>query len=136
MNILTTQSILDCTTEKQEEQHQNEIKQILDKIYQLPNYNTALQYHFVDEAHRNKDEIIKGCLLHEFMEEIDDIDAKNGIDLAYQSNGILTLIAYGQNYQMNNKWYLIETHVDILPMNKYREFLNIIPDIAPQQNLN
>lgn len=136
MNLLTTQSILDCNSEEQEEQHQTEISEILDKIYQLPNYKTALRYHFVDEAHKDKEEFIKGCLLHEFIDEIDDIDAKNGIDLTYQNNGILTLIAYGQNYQINSKWYMTETHIDILPMDEHKEFLNIIPDIAPQQNLN
>lgn len=136
MILLTSQSILDCTSEEQEEQHQNEIMEILDKIYCLPNYHTALQYRYIDKLHEDKEETIKGCLLHEFMEELDDIDAKNGIDFAYQKNGVLTLVAYGQNYQINNKWYMRETHIDILPMNEYREFLNIIPDIAPQQELN
>lgn len=44
--------------------------------------------------------------------------------------------AYGQHYQINNEWHLVETHIDILPYDEQRNFLNIIPEIDAVHTIN
>ena len=139
LKLLNSKSILDCLSEHEEEEHRIECEQIIDQIYKLSNYKTALRFRFIDLAHKNKKEQIIGCRLHEFMENIDGIDCKNGYDFAYQENGIFTVIVFGQNYLFENKHYIIETHIDILPYNKNKEFVNILPDIlmkSDEKDLN
>lgn len=133
MKLLNSKSILECLSEHEEE-HKNECDQIIEQIYTLPNYKTALRFRFVDIAHQNKNEQLVGCKLHEFMENIDGIDCKNGYDFVYQEDGTFTVVIFGQNYLLNNKNYIIETHVDVLPYNKKKEFVNILPDITVNFN--
>lgn len=136
MKLLTSKSILECSTEQEENIHQEEINEIIHRINELPNYETALRYRKTSLSKYNETINIKRCFLYDIFDEIDDVDMKNGYDLAFEENGIFTLIVYGQHYQFNNEWYLVETHIDVLPYDEQRKFINIIPDIALMQILN
>ena len=75
LKLLNSKSILDCLSEHEEKEHRIECEQIIDQIYKLSNYKTALRFRFIDLAHKNKKEQIIGCRLHEFMENIDGISS-------------------------------------------------------------
>lgn len=125
MKLLNSKSILDCN-EQEQIIHQQEINDILCEIYSLKNYDCAIIFKHIDEAHKNKKDIIKPCELHDFMEMIEYIDFKNGIDFAVEDNGVFIVVVYGQGYEYNDKYYLIETHIHVLPYDEDRNFLRIM----------
>lgn len=130
MYLLNSKSILDCLTEKEEENHRSEIEDLMEKISMIPNYKLILRYHFVDEAHQRNVDMFLHSNLHEFLESIDGIDCKNGYDFAVKDNDTLTVIVYGQNYLLNSMFYTVETHVDVLPFNEKGEFVNIFSSLG------
>lgn len=124
MKLLNTKSILDCE-EEELELHDLEVNKVLDHIYSLENYDCAVIFKYVDEAHKDKEDVIKSCELHDFMEMIEYADFKNGFDFAVDDNGVFVVVAYGQGYELNGNYHLIETHIHVMPYDENREFLNI-----------
>lgn len=122
MKNINTKSILECN-EHEEELHNHEIKKYCDTIYEISNYETAILIQRVDIE--VQEEIIKSCKLHDFMDMVEYVDNKNGIDLYYDDKEILTIMAYGQGYEMNGKHYMVKTKIKVLPYNDSREFLNL-----------
>ena len=119
---ISSKSILDCN-EDEEELHNQEIEDYCNKIYGISNYDTAVLIQRVDiEA---QEEIIKSCKLHDFMNMIEFVDYKNGIDLYYDEKEILTIMAYGQGYKINGIYSLTKTRIIILPYNERKKFLNL-----------
>lgn len=125
MKLLNTKSILDCN-ENEELIHNQEIEDILEDIYGLENYDCAVIFKHVDQAHNHKEDIIKPCQLYDFMEMIEYVDFKNGIDFAVEDNGVFVVVAYGQGYELDGKYHLIETHIHVMPYDQDRNFLRII----------
>ena len=114
---------MDCN--EQEEIHNKEIKIIIDIIQTFPNYDCAVIFKYKDKAHEHlEDKIIQGNL-HDFLNNIEYIDFKNGIDLKIGDNNLLTIVAYGQNYLINNEFSYAITEIIIMPYNEVREFLDI-----------
>lgn len=125
MRLLNSKSILDCN-EQETLIHEQEIDKILNEIYQLDNYDCAIIFKHIDEAHKNQEDIIKPCQLHDFMDMIEYVDFKNGIDFAVEDNGVFVVVVYGQGYEMMNVYHLLETHIHVLPYDDNRNFLRII----------
>lgn len=125
MRLLNSKSILDCN-EQEMLVHEQEIEDILNEIYQLDNYGCAIIFRHMDEAHKKQEDVIKACQLYDFMEMIEYVDFKNGIDFAVEDNGVFVVIVYGQGYEMNSNYYLIETHIHVMPYDENRIFLRII----------
>ena len=128
MRLLNSKSILDCD-EQEELVHQLEIENVINEIYQLENYDCAIIFKHMDEAHKNKKDVIKSSQLYDFMEMIEYVDFKNGFDFAVEDNGVLVIVVYGQGYEMNGVYHLIETHIHVLPYDENRNFLNITMNI-------
>lgn len=125
MKLLNTKSVLDCDEQK-ELIHNQEIEKILNEVYQLENYDCAIIFKHIDEAHKKKEDVIKPCQLYDFMEMVEYVDFKNGIDFAVEDNGVFVVIAYGQGYELNGNYQLIETHIHVMPYDQERNFLRII----------
>lgn len=122
--LLTSKSILDCN-EQEEEIHNKEIENIVDIIQIFPNYDCAIIFKYKDKIHEHLEKKIIQGNLHDFLNNIEYVDIKNGIDLKIGDNNLLTIIAYGQNYSINSKFNCIITEIVIMPYNNDREFLDI-----------
>lgn len=124
MLLLNTKSVMECD-EKEEIIHNEEIMYYVNCIDELPNYNCAVIIKYIDPAHKNKKEQIMECELHDFMNMIEYCDIKNGADLYIDSNGLFSIVTYGQFYKMKDEWFNIQTKIDILPFDENKEFLSI-----------
>ena len=125
MKLLNSKSILDCN-DYEIEIHEKEIEEILNEIYELKNYECAIIFKHIDVAHKKQKDVIKSCKLYDFMEMIVYVDFKNGIDFAIEDNGVFVIVVYGQGYDRNGIYHLIETHIHVMPFDENRNFLSII----------
>ena len=115
MKLLNSKSILDCT-ELEIEIHEQENKDVIKKICSMKNCTCLVTFRCVDEAHKNQVDYQRLCELYDFMEMIEFTDYKNGIDFAADENNVFTIIVYGQGYELNGIYYLVETHISIFPL--------------------
>ncbi len=125
MQLLNSKSILDCD-EKEMLIHEREIEEILNVIYQLEDYDCVIIFKHMDEAHKNKEDVIKSCQLYDFLEMVEYVDFKNGIDFAVEDNGVFVIIAYGQGYEINGIYHFIGTHIHVMPYGEDKKILRII----------
>lgn len=123
MRRLNTKSILGCN-ELEEDNHNQEIQKILQKLQDYPDYDCAAIIKYFDEANKDKEPIIKSCNLHNCDEMIEYIDSKNGIDIAIVED-FLTFIVYGQDYSLNDKYHLIQAGIQIRPYDMNKQFIKI-----------
>lgn len=121
MYLLNSKSIIDCNAQEVQE-HNQEIKDISEKLQNYQDYDCAAIIKYFDEANKDKEPIIKSCNLHNCDEMIEYVDSKNGVDMAIVED-FLTYIVYGQGYSVNDKYYLIQTGIQIRPYDKKRNFI-------------
>lgn len=121
MYLLNSKSIIDCNAQEVQE-HNQEIKDISEKLQNYQDYDCAAIIKYFDEANKDKEPIIKSCNLHNCDEMIEYVDSKNGVDIAIVED-FLTYIVYGQGYSVNDKYYLIQTGIQIRPHDKKRNFI-------------
>lgn len=121
MYLLNSKSIIDCNAQEVQE-HNQEIKDISEKLQNYQDYDCAAIIKYFDEANKDKEPIIKSCNLHNCDEMIEYVDSKNGVDIAIVED-FLTCIVYGQGYSVNDKYYLIQTGIQIRPYDKKRNFI-------------
>lgn len=121
MYLLNSKSIIDCNAQEVQE-HNQEIKDISKKLQNYQDYDCAAIIKYFDEANKDKEPIIKSCNLHNCDEMIEYVDSKNGVDIAIVED-FLTYIVYGQGYSVNDKYYLIQTGIQIRPYDKKRNFI-------------
>lgn len=121
MYLLNSKSIIDCNAQEVQE-HNQEIKDISEKLQNYQDYDCAAIIKYFDEANKDKEPIIKSCNLHNCDEMIEYVDSKNGVDIAIVED-FLTYIVYGQGYSVNDKHYLIQTGIQIRPYDKKRNFI-------------
>lgn len=122
--LLNTMSILDCD-ELDEEQHNEEIQDILEKLYELPDYDCAVVFKYLDVAHKDNQEIIKSCNLHDCFEMIEYADFKNGVDVLLNDDGLLTFIVHGQRYTYKDEYSLVTTAIIIMPYDENKNSIDI-----------
>lgn len=121
MYLLNSKSIIDCNAQEVQE-HNQEIKDISEKLQNYQDYDCAAIIKYFDEANKDKEPIIKSCNLHNCDEMIEYVNSKNGVDIAIVED-FLTYIVYGQGYSVNDKYYLIQTGIQIRPYDKKRNFI-------------
>ena len=121
MYLLNSKSFIDCNAQEVQE-HNQEIKDISEKLQNYQDYDCAAIIKYFDEANKDKEPIIKSCNLHNCDEMIEYVDSKNGVDIAIVED-FLTYIVYGQGYSVNDKYYLIQTGIQIRPYDKKRNFI-------------
>lgn len=124
MRLLNEKSILDCD-EYDEELHNDEIDEILNRLYDLPDYDCAIVFRYIDIAHKGKGDNIKGCNLHDCFEMIEYADIKNGIDVMINDDGLLTFIAHGQGYTYEGEYGMVTTAIIVMPYDKHKEPIDI-----------
>ena len=123
MYLLNSKSIIDCNAQEVQE-HNQEIKDISEKLQNYQDYDCAAIIKYFDEANKDKEPIIKSCNLHNCDEMIEYIDSKNGIDIAIVED-FLTFIVYGQDYSLNDKYHLIQAGIQIRPYDMNKQFIKI-----------
>lgn len=123
MKLLNSKSILNCI-EQEVEQHNKECSAIIESLHKYDDYDCAAIIKYFDEANKDREPIIKSCNLHNCDEMIEYVDSKNGVDIAVVEN-FLTFLVYGQNYSLNDKYYLIQSGIQIRPYDKNREFIKL-----------
>lgn len=132
--LLNSKSILDCN-EYEEEIHNKEIELIAEKVQGLPNYNCMVVIKYKDEAHKNRKEQRLSTNLHDFLEMLEYVDMKNGVDLKIGDNNLLTLVAYGQLFSNNNEYHHCITEVLIMPYERKLEFVDISNFLISRENI-
>ena len=121
MYLLNSKSIIDCNAQEVQE-HNQEIKDISEKLQNYQDYDCAAIIKYFDEANKDKEPIIKSCNLHNCDEMIEYVDSKNGVDIALVED-FLTFIVYGQGYLIKNTYNFTKVGIQIRPYN-HEEFLN------------
>ena len=122
--LLNSKSILNCN-EEEEKEHNNEIEEISKMIYSLPNYDCAIIIKYVDKANEKRKEEILSCNMHDYLDMLEYIDIKNGIDLVIEDNNIFSIHAYGQCYKLKDDFHFVETNIYIMPYDENRDFIDI-----------
>lgn len=121
MNLLNSKSILDCN-EYEEEQHNQEIINFMEQVYNFENYDCALRIKRIDINKSEPNEIIKSCKLHQILEITEYFDIKNGVDLCME-DGFIIFICYGQAYELDGKHNFVTNLIQVLPYDENRKFL-------------
>lgn len=122
--LLNTKSIIDCNEEEYEE-HMQELTDIEELICELPNYDCAVIVKYLDPAHEKREERVRSCSLHDFMEMVQYVDIKNGVDIEIGENNIFNLICYGATYTINDIFYTVKTSISIMPYDENKDFLDL-----------
>lgn len=130
MEILNSKSILYCT-ESEIEQHNIECSKIIANLYKYDNYNCAVIYKYFDEANKEKEPVIKQCILYDCLDMVQHADIKNGVDFAIVE-GFLTFICYGSEYEYNNQIHLVTTGIQIRPYDKDNNFIYLNISISDE----
>lgn len=121
MILINTKSILACE-EQEEETHNKEITAFFDKITQLENVRCGAVIQRTDKMDAKP--VIKECSLHDCIELIEYVDAKNGVDL-YEEDGCITFFVYGQGYCRNGAYHYVVHKIKVVPFEKDGEPLNV-----------
>lgn len=129
MRLVNSKSILDCNEDYFLLIHNQEIQSVVNDIANMENYECAIIFKHVDDAHKHCKDVIKSCQLHDFMEMIEYVDFKNGVDFAIDDNGVFVIIVYGQGYELNGYYNLVETHIYVMPYNENKEFISLFSEV-------
>ena len=127
MIFVNSKCILQCD-EKEEEVHNQEINDFIERLYDLPNYECAALIKRIDSISENGEVKIKPCSLHDCYEMIEYVDCKNGVDL-FEKEGFITFFVYGQGYVKNYIYSYLTHMIQIRPFNKEREYVNVFRQI-------
>lgn len=125
MILLNSKSILQCG-ESEEENHNKEIQEVIDKIIAYKDYECALICKYQDSGHKNIEQRIDSCSFSELLEYLGTRDIKNGVDL-YTDGQYLIFLVYGQGYTLvdTSEYHLITEAIKVMPYIK-EEFYNVI----------
>lgn len=126
MKLINSKSILDCD-EIEEEVHNQENNEFIEKLFNLPDYECAALFKRTDMNDADSEVTIKPCGLHDCFEMVEYVDAKNGVDI-FNDGGFITFIVYGQHYKKNDKFYNVQHAIQIRPFDNNREYVYIIND--------
>ena len=114
--LINSKSVIDCN-EDEYELHNKEIEEINKKINKLPNYRCIAI--IKDITYTEPKEIcqLEGNL-HNYLEFIEYIDFKNGIDLEIGDCDIFTIIAYGELYKEKSEYGYAQYSIEIIPLDE------------------
>ena len=98
MKLLHTKSIRECT-ELEEAIHQAEMDNIMNLVFELPDYDCELSVTYIDDYHKNHwSPYFLESNLHRVQDLLQNEDLKNGVDVFVTEENDLAFIAYGQSY--------------------------------------
>ncbi|EFY02725.1 Uncharacterised protein [Streptococcus dysgalactiae subsp. dysgalactiae] len=98
MKILHSKSIIECT-ELEEVIHQAEMDNIMNLVFELPDYDCELSVTYIDDYHKNHwSPYFLESNLHRVQELLQNEDLKNGVDVFVTEENDLAFKAYGQSY--------------------------------------
>ena len=92
--------------------HDQEFENLMDQVFELPDYKVELDVTFLDEYHKEHDyPLFYESHLHNVFDFMESRDIKNGIDMYLDEEQNLFFVAYGQGYHANGKDGTITTKV-------------------------
>ena len=92
--------------------HDQEFENLMDQVFELPNYKVDLDVTFLDEYHKEHNyPLFYESFLHNVFDFMESRDIKNGIDMYLDEEQNLFFVAYGQGYHANGKDGTITTKV-------------------------
>ena len=124
MIMLNEKSCIDCE-ELEFEKHSEEIKELMEKLLKLENFDCVVLHKYIDPANKDKEMQVIDSNLWEIYELAEYADFKNGVDILLDDEGFLNLSVYGQTYKMDGNDYFINSIFKIIPRDKDWNFLDI-----------
>ncbi|HEO6617305.1 TPA: hypothetical protein VBA37_000421 [Streptococcus agalactiae] len=98
MTLLHTKSIRECT-EPEEAIHQEEMDNIMNLVFELPDYDCELSVTYIDDYHKNYwSPYFLETNLHRIEELLQNEDLINGVDVFLTEENDLAFKVYGQSY--------------------------------------
>ncbi|HEO6670638.1 TPA: hypothetical protein VBA78_000776 [Streptococcus agalactiae] len=98
MTLLHTKSIRECT-ELEEAIHQEEMDNIMNLVFELPDYDCELSVTYIDDYHKNYwSPYFLESNLHRIEELLQNEDLINGVDVFLTEENDLAFKVYGQSY--------------------------------------
>lgn len=98
MTLLHTKSIRNCT-ELEEAIHQEEMDNIMNLVFELPDYDCELSVTYIDDYHKNYwSPYFLESNLHRIEELLQNEDLINGVDVFLTEENDLAFKVYGQSY--------------------------------------
>ena len=92
--------------------HDQEFENLMDQVFELPNYKVDLDVTFLDEYHKEHNyPLFYESFLHNVFDFMESRDIKNGVDMYLDEEQHLFFVAYGQGYHANGKDGTITTKV-------------------------
>ena len=142
MIILNTKEILSCN-ETEYEKHSEENNMLIDIVLELPNYDCAVFYDYLDSVNSHKEQKISYCCLHEFLDKVEITDMKNGCDFCIDDDNVFSVISYGQYFKNNGIHEVTKTKIAFVPYNNTQKNIDIskyiisrLKEISFAQTLN
>ena len=130
MYLYNNRSRLNCETEEDQLQHENEINSFFSKLASLPDYECAMLRKYQDKYHKSIPQRVIPTTLHQIAEDLEGEDLKNGIDIVIDDE-FFVIVAYGSGYIAKSGESGMDTvALKILPYNEDREFLDITSAIV------
>lgn len=127
MYLINTLPVKECVTEKEYEDHNQEILTVIERLRTLPNYDCAVLYQRQDLIAANEKTRVISIGLHEIDELIEMSDTKHGVDLVADNElEYLIIVTYGQSYSLEGQNHLVSAAYKILPYDNNRNFLNVV----------
>lgn len=98
--FLNKKSILDCESEKDIQQHNNEINKIFDVFQTNAKAGAVLEIKYTDLGHRGDKSEYMYISTEDFRKAFDGLNTKNGVDFSVYKD--ICAVVYGQNYTLYN----------------------------------
>lgn len=121
MKLINSKSILNCD-EFEEEIHNQENNEFIEKLFDSPDYKCAALIKRTDMNDVDSEVTIKPCSLHDCFEMVEYVDAKNGVDI-FNDGGFITFMVYGQHYKKDEKFYIVQHEIQIRSFDSNGEYV-------------
>lgn len=114
MKAINKQSILDCD-EIEKELHDEEMNQLDQALFALPDYPCDFKVTFLDDYHKEMNfPLVYESHLQQIFDFLETQDIKNGMDAFISDENNLVFILYGQGYTARGKEGILTTQVTVI----------------------
>mgnify|MGYP000855084859 CR=1 FL=1 len=111
MKPINKQSILECD-ELEKENHDEEMKQLDQALFALPDYPCDFKVTFLYDYHKEMNfPLVYESRLQQIFDFLESQDIKNGLDAFISDDNNLVFVLYGQGYTSRGKEGLLTTQV-------------------------
>ena len=128
MYLLTSKSVLTCSTRAEKKMLLNEIDEFQMKLLKVGNYDCIVVREFKDPAHKRVPVVTSKKKLHSVLFDIlEEADTHTGADLlADETREFLVLLAFGTNITYENKTSPVVCEYRSFPYDGNGTFLNVV----------